>query len=442
MSKGSAKIFVLDTNVVLHDYNCLKHFQDNDVVLPIVLLEELDNVKKGNDQLNFNAREFTRILDRFSGQELFDKGISLGEGMGRLYVEPGRRGSELLQTSFPDPIPDHRIIAIAEYVRDKNPDRSVVLISKDINMRMKAKAVGVMAQDYTSDKVKNIRELTHEVKPFKRVSPEIIKRLYAGERVPFRQARSGSLPKGHSYCLLESGSSSALTHYNPIHQAMDLVQKRKCFGIEPRNMEQTFCFDALLDPEIELVAITGKAGTGKTLLALAAALELNQDYQQIYLARPIVALANRDLGFLPGSADDKINPYMQPLFDNLSVIKNNLRPGSSELRQIEEMQRSGKLVLSALAFIRGRSLSDVYFIVDEAQNLTPHEVKTIITRAGSNTKIVFTGDIDQIDSPYLDSQSNGLSYLINKMQGQKIFASITLVKGERSPLADLASKLL
>ena len=443
MGTGVKKIFILDTNVVLHDYNCLRNFQDNDVVLPIVILEELDNTKKGNDQLNFNAREFTRIIDHYSTRGSFSEGISMGEGRGKLYIETGKAGSELLRTSFPDNIPDHRILAIAEYVRDKNTNNQVILISKDINLRMKAKAVNIASQDYTSDKVRNIKELTNEPKPFTRVSPDIINKLYSGQKVPYREIRSGgSFPRGHIYTTLKGFNSSVLAHYDPVNKTMESVEKKRCFGIEPRNAEQTFCFDALLDPAINLVAITGKAGTGKTLLALAAALSLNQQYQQIYLARPIVALANKDLGFLPGGANEKINPYMQPLFDNLSVIKNNLKQGGAEMRQIEEMQRADRLVLSALAFIRGRSLSDVYFIVDEAQNLTPHEVKTIITRAGSNTKIVFTGDIDQIDSPYLDSQSNGLSYLINKMKGQNIFASITLIKGERSPLADLASKLL
>ena len=443
MGTGVKKIFILDTNVVLHDYNCLKNFQDNDVVLPIVILEELDNTKKGNDQLNFNAREFTRIIDHFSTHGSFSEGISMGEGRGKLYIETGKLGSDLLRASFPDNIPDHRILAIAEYVRDKYSNNQVILISKDINLRMKAKAVNITAQDYTSDKVRNIKELTHEPKPLTRVSPGIINKLYSGQKVPYREVRAGGgFPKGHNYTVLKGFNSSVLTHYDPVSKTMELVEKKRCFGIEPRNVEQTFCFDALLDPAISLVAITGKAGTGKTLLALAAALSLNQHYQQIYLARPIVALANKDLGFLPGGANEKINPYMQPLFDNLSVIKNNLKQGGAEIHQIEEMQRADRLVLSALAFIRGRSLSDVYFIVDEAQNLTPHEVKTIITRAGSNTKIVFTGDIDQIDSPYLDSQSNGLSYLINKMKGQDVFASITLVKGERSPLADLASRLL
>ena len=217
---------------------------------------------------------------------------------------------------------------------------------------------------------------------------------------------------------------------------------RSAYGIEPRNAEQTFSIDALLRPEVQLISLTGKAGTGKTLLALAAALHQEHLFKQILLARPIVPLANRDIGFLPGDVNEKIGPYMQPLYDNLSVIKHKFKPQSKELVKIEEMERNQKLMITPLAYIRGRSLADVFFIVDEAQNLTPHEVKTIITRAGEGTKIIFTGDIHQIDSPYLDMKSNGLSYLTDKMRAQEIFAHVNLVKGERSYLAELASNLL
>ena len=216
----------------------------------------------------------------------------------------------------------------------------------------------------------------------------------------------------------------------------------RTFGIEPRNAEQAFALDVLLDDNIKLVGVTGKAGTGKTLLALAAALQMRDKYQQILLARPIVALSNKDLGFLPGDEKEKMAPYMQPLFDNLTVIKNQFSSSSKEITELNDMQKSGKLVIEALAYIRGRSLSETYFIIDEAQNLTPHEIKTIITRAGENTKIVFTGDVQQIDSPYLDAQSNGLAYMIDKMKGQSIFAHTNLIKGERSKLAELASDLL
>ena len=444
MAKTSAypKIFVLDTNVVLHDYLCIYNFQENDLVIPIVVLEELDKMKKGNDQINYNAREFTRELDKIAGDEMFAGGISLGKKLGKLSIETGKPFSLELKRSFPDETPDHRILAITEHVKASNPDRQVILVTKDINLRMKAKSVGLLAQDYKSDKVQNIEEL-NKVAETVSCSSELVSKLYESrEGIPAEDFKIKGLSKGNAYYIFDGGQSTVLAYYNSAHGLMERVDKHRCFGIEPRNAEQTFCMDALLRPEIPLIAITGKAGTGKTLLALAAALAQNQLYERIYLARPIVPLANRDLGFLPGTAKDKIEPYMQPLFDNLGVIRQRLKQNSAEYRKIEEMQKNETLVLSALAYIRGRSLSETFFIVDEAQNLTPHEVKTIITRAGEGTKIVLTGDIEQIDSPYLDSQSNGLSYLSDKMKDQSIFVHINLLKGERSKLAELASDLL
>ncbi len=442
MAKKVSKIFVLDTNVVLHDYMCIYNFQDNDLIIPIVVLEELDKMKKGNDQINFNAREFTRELDKIAGDEMFNGGIKLGKNMGKLSIETGKPFSPELKRSFPEETPDHRILAITEYVKKAHLDRQVILVSKDINLRMKAKSVGLLAQDYKSDKVQNIEEL-YKIAATLPCTSELIAKLYENrDGIPVKDFKIKDLPKGNAYFILDSGQSTALAYHSGNSERMVRVDKHRCFGIEPRNAEQTFCMDALLRPEVQLVAITGKAGTGKTLLALAAALTQNQLYTQIYLARPIVPLANRDLGFLPGSAKDKIEPYMTPLFDNLGVIKQRLKQTSEEFRKIEEMQKNETLVLSALAYIRGRSLSETFFIVDEAQNLTPHEVKTIITRAGEGTKIVLTGDIEQIDSPYLDSQSNGLSYLTDKMKDQPIFTHINLLKGERSKLAELASDLL
>jgi PhoH-like ATPase len=262
------------------------------------------------------------------------------------------------------------------------------------------------------------------------------------EGIPIEQFRIDPEPVPNQYFILKGSHSSALVHFEPQKKVLNRVLKQKVYGIEPRNAEQTFAIDALLSDEIHLISITGKAGTGKTLLALASAIHQRQKFAQIFLARPIIPLSNRDIGFLPGDVKEKIGPYMQPLFDNLDVIKNKFSPTSKDYQKIEEMQITEKLIITPLAFIRGRSLSNVFFIVDEAQNLTPHEVKTIITRAGEGTKMVFTGDIEQIDTPYLDMKSNGLSYLTDKMIGQEIFAHINLVKGERSFLAELASNLL
>ncbi|MFC2104585.1 PhoH family protein [Bacteroidota bacterium] len=439
--KKNKKVFVIDTNVILHDFNCLYKFQENDVVLPIVVLEELDHLKKGDNQINFHAREFTRELDKLSGDNLFNGGISLGKGLGKLSIETGKPYSDKLKESFPEATPDHRILAIAEVVKEKKKTNEVILVSKDINLRMKAKSLGIIAQDYKNDQIADLEKIHKDIEIVENVDDQLVSKFYEShEGIPISEFKLKPLP--HQYYILKGQKSSALAHYDPFQKILQRVEKQRTYGIDPRNAEQTFSIDALTRPDIQLIALTGKAGTGKTLLALAAALHQEKKFNQILLARPIVPLANRDMGFLPGDVKEKILPYMQPLFDNLSVIKNQFKAQSKEYMQIEEMQKTEKLIISPLAYIRGRSLSNVFFIVDEAQNLTPHEVKTIITRAGEGTKMIFTGDIHQIDSPYLDLKSNGLSYVADRMKGQDIFAHVNLIKGERSYLAELASDLL
>ena len=443
MAKSNIKIFVLDTNVLLHDYKCIYNFQDNDIVIPIVALEELDKFKKGNDTLNFNARESTRELDELIGKADPVKGIPIGKGHGKLYLALGQKYPDSMKVSFPEPTADHRILAIAEKVSKDNPGRKVVVVSKDINLRVKAKSLGIAAEDYTTDKVQNIEVIYKGIDTIDNVNPELINKIYqdrAGVSVDeFKFSREIF---AHEYLILKGDNKSALTHYDPFERRINLVEKKKIYGIEPRNAEQALALDALMRPEINLISLTGKAGTGKTLLAVAAALQQAGTYEQIFVARPIIPLTNQDLGFLPGDVKEKIGPYMMPLFDNLGVIKHQFGANSKEVHKIDEMLKDERLVITPLAYIRGRSLSNAFFIIDEAQNLTPHEVKTIVTRAGENVKIVFTGDIQQIDSPYLDSTSNGLSYLTDKMKGQNLFAHMNLVKGERSALAELASDLL
>ena len=256
------------------------------------------------------------------------------------------------------------------------------------------------------------------------------------------KSNRGKSKKCNHFYILKNGRTSALAYYNPFKDVVERVEKLYTYGIKPKNAEQTFALHAIMNPEIKLVTLQGVAGTGKTLLALAGSLEQRKQYKQIILARPIVPLSNKDIGYLPGDVHDKINPYMEPLWDNLKFIKNQFSENEKRHKQILEMEEDEKIVITPLAFIRGRSLSDIIFIVDEAQNLTPHEVKTIITRAGENSKIIFTGDINQIDTPYLDEQSNGLSYLIDRLKGHQLFAHITLEKGERSELANLANDLL
>jgi PhoH-like ATPase len=443
MAKKKRKIFIIDTNVLLHDYQSIYKFQENDVIIPIVVLEELDRFKKGNDQINFHAREFTRELDKISGDNLLSEGIPLGEDLGSLFIETGKEFSDRVSKSFPEKTSDHRILAIADYVCTKNKDVSVALITKDINLRMKAKSLGIMAQDYENDKVANIDDLYRGIDTISDIDSEKIDRLYEEpEGVSAEEMDFPITPEGHQFYILKNNGSSALAHYHPVTRVVNRIMKQTTYGIDPRNAEQTFAIEALTNPDIQLVALTGKAGTGKTLLALASALQQHRRYKQIFLARPIVPLANRDLGFLPGDVKEKIEPYMQPLFDNLTVIKHKFSHQSPEFVRINDMIKEEKLVITPLAYIRGRSLSNIFFIVDEAQNLTPHEVKTIITRAGEDTKMIFTGDIEQIDSPYLDTGSNGLSYLSDKMKGQDIFAHVNLLKGERSFLSELASRIL
>ncbi|MGC9353754.1 MAG: PhoH family protein [Mariniphaga sp.] len=439
---SKSKIFILDTNVILHDHTCIYQFQDNDIILPITVLEELDKFKRGNDLINYQAREFVRVLDEIVGDELFNGGKSLGKGKGKLRIETGKPFSEEMKASFREDIPDHRILAIAEYTTKAYPKRKTILVSKDINLRMKAKSLGISAEDYKTDQVTDENVLDKTLKTFENFDDNLINLLYEKSSVELNELKLDFKPEANECFILKGNSSSVLARFDSKTGRVLRVEKKPAYGIKPRNAEQTFSLSVLMDPEIQLVALTGKAGTGKTLLALAAAIELHQSFDQILLARPIVALSNRDLGFLPGDASEKINPYMQPLFDNLSVIKHAFNPRSQEYLKVEELQKEEKLVITPLAYIRGRSLSNSFFIIDEAQNLTPHEIKTIITRAGEGTKMVFTGDLQQIDSPYLDMKSNGLAYMTDRMKNQDLFAHINLVKGERSYLAELASNLL
>ncbi len=442
---GAKKNFVLDTNVILHDYKCIENFQENDIYLPIVVLEELDKFKKGSDQINYNAREFVRELDTLTSNDLFLKGASLGPGKGTLHVVTGDKYQEKIYQSFPEKTADHRILSCTLSVAESEKDRKVktILVTKDVNLRMKARSLGIEVEDYITDKVINVDIFKRAQDIYENIDPDLIDKMYAspdGIDADLFDIKSKLEP--NECFILKSVRNSVLARYNPFTNKFKKVEKASNYGIQPRNAEQSFAFEVLNDPDVKLIGLTGKAGTGKTLLALASALKQANVYKQILLARPIVALANKDLGFLPGDEKQKVAPYMQPLFDNLNVIKGQFAPGGSDARKIDDLQKNGQLVIEALAFIRGRSLSETFCIIDEAQNLTPHEIKTIITRAGEGTKMVFTGDIQQIDSPYLDAQSNGLAYMVDKMKGQELFAHINLIKGERSQLSELASDLL
>lgn len=443
------KIFVLDTNIVLHDYKAIRKFQDNDIVIPIAVLEELDKFKKGTDALSFNARGFMRDIDRLTEGKMFGKsGVPLGKGLGNIKIEPNHPFPDSMKDLFHDDIQDHRILATAIWVRDNNPDRFVALVTKDINLRMKAKAAGMVAQDYLTDRVEEnkVEFSQKEVQFIDSLPDDVMQELAYGKDnvIDWRSVSKASPSANQLYKFKWNSHDGEIVcaRYDADMDKIMLVRKREACGIKPRNDEQKFALDACLNRKIQLVSLTGGAGTGKTLLALASALELEKEFDQIILSRPTVILGNQDIGFLPGDQKNKMSPFLQPLMDNLNVIKALYRPSSREYQHIEGLLKDEKLLITPLAYIRGRSLGKAFFIIDEAQNLTPHEIKTIITRAGEGTKMVFTGDIFQIDQPYLDQWSNGLTHLGEKMAGQKLFEHVFLKKGERSELSEIASKLL
>ncbi len=445
---GKAKIFVLDTNVILHDHKAIRKFQDNNLVIPIAVVEELDKFKKGNDALAYNARGFMRDIDRITeGKDFGRDGLPIAPGLGRIKVEPNHPFSEEYAAMFKDDIQDHRILSTAMWVRDHNPGTFVALVTKDVNLRLKAKAAGMAVQDYLTDKVEEakIENAQREVQILTLDSEKMQQLVYGpGTSLDWKDVCAEKPVPNQCFKLRweESGKGGVCARYDADENRVILVKSRQAYGIRPRNDEQAMALDALLNRKIDLVSLTGGAGTGKTLLALAAALEQEHEYEQIILSRPTVVLGNQDLGFLPGDQKQKMSPFLQPLMDNLNVIKSQFRPNSREALRIESMLSQEKLIIEPLAYIRGRSLGKCYFIIDESQNLTPHEMKTIITRAGEGTKMVFTGDIFQIDQPYLDQWSNGLTHLGEKMAGQKLFQHIFLKKGERSRLSEIASKLL
>jgi PhoH-like ATPase len=435
---------VIDTNVLLHDPTALQRFEEHDLALPITVLEELDHFKRGADTINLHAREAARTLDNLAGNGSLtaENGVPLGDHLGRLRVLVGGAHESSVRDVFTADSPDHRILAASITEQKKTPGREVILVTKDVSLRLKARSLGMIAEDYENDKVPDLKELYTGRFDLEGIDNDLIDRLYTLPfQVPFEEFGLDT-PYPNAYYILRGYNKSALARYDAQTDMMVRVEKRPAFGIYPRNAEQTFALDALINPDVQLVTLSGKAGTGKTLLALAGALEARRKFQQIYLARPVIPLANKDIGYLPGDIKEKLDPYMQPLWDNLSVIKSQFKGNDPNLLAIQNMLDHEKLHISPLAFIRGRSLNRIFFIVDEAQNLTGHEVKTVITRAGEGTKVIFTGDPQQIDSPYLDARSNGLTRLIDKMKGQSIYAHVTLEKGERSELAELASNIL
>ena len=438
-----AKIFVLDTSVLLYDHMAIHHFEDNDIIIPITVLEELDQFKVGNSSLNYEAREIIRQLDELSKDRGLNEWISLGTKKGRIKIATPTLPHQGINANevFGEVKNDHRILNVAISTMEDFPKTKVTLVTKDINLRIKARALGLKSDDYLTGKVTDMEHISEGSMSIHELDGQLISDIYQYRRI----AENGVLKEhkyANGYYILNNCQDSALVRYDGDSDTLICVEKNYAYGIKPKNAEQTFALNALLNPDIKLIALQGVAGTGKTLLALAAALEQKQSYDQILLSRPIIPLSNREIGFLPGDANDKISPYMQPLWDNLKYIRSQHKENSRKNKHIDELIAEGTIEITALTFIRGRTLANTFFIVDEAQNLTPHEIKTIITRAGEGTKVVFTGDVHQIDTPYLDEQSNGLTYIIDRLKGNSLFAHIKLEHGERSELANLANQML
>ena len=442
-TQDARKIFVLDTSVILFDHQVLDSFEEHDIAIPLTVLEELDRFKKGGGVLQRNAREFIRRLDGYSGDKILREWIPLnGDGSGRVKVvmANGHKAASDLQ-GLPMSENDHRILAAALGLQSEETERRVILVSKDINLRLKARALELPAEDYKHIQIQDLENLYRGKSLVEVDDSSLVDRLHREGSLDWEEVFEVE-PKANHFFILTGDGRSGLAWYDPRERVLQRLVKESAYGVSPRNAEQTFALQAILDPKSPLVTLTGAAGTGKTLIALAGALARRRDFRRIYLARPIVPLSNRDIGYLPGDAQSKIHPYMLPLWDNLAFIKSQFEPSDKEYRHLEEMVEREKLQVIPLAYIRGRSFSRIMFIVDEAQNLTPHEIKTIITRAGEGTKIVLTGDVFQIDTPYLDAQSNGLSFLIDRLKGQALYAHVNLEKGERSVLANLASSML
>lgn len=436
------KTFVLDTNVLLHDPEALFRFEDNDLIIPMTVIEEIDRFKKDLSETGRNARQFSRIMDSLREKAKLIEGVELETG-GHLRVDLyTEEQMHKLSPELRADRGDNRILAVALDVKSSSKT-SVILVTKDTNLRIKADALGLTAEDYESDKV-SLDELysgTAEV----HLTRDDIDLFYSQGFLPLEE----EFLANQCLTLMDAANPShtALARYNrALRQAVPLLRSPKegLWGIHPRNREQQFAIDLLLNEDVQLVTLVGKAGTGKTLLAIAAGLNKSADegqYSRLLVSRPVFPLG-RDLGFLPGDLEEKLSPWMQPIFDNVELLLGAVEEGSKRKRGYKELVDLGLLEIEALTYIRGRSIPKQYMIVDESQNLTPHEIKTIITRAGEGTKIILTGDPEQIDNPYIDSASNGLTYVVEKFKGEEIAGHVTLSKGERSCLAELAANLL
>jgi PhoH-like ATPase len=433
------KNYILDTNVLLHDPNSLLNFADNYVHIPIEVIEEIDRFKRESTELGRNARTVSRMLDGFRGDGSLSEGVKLPNG-GTLKIGFQKNGSS--EITINGNSVDNRILSYAAGIHKAQPKSEAIMVSKDINLRIKADAVGLHAEDYETDRIFVTDLYTGMVE-----LPVTTEKMAAFRANGELELSGGKKYFPNEYCTLideANPKKTALTKVDATGtKLVPIVDSRESiWGIKPRNREQHYAFDALLDDRVKLVTLMGKAGTGKTLLAMAAGLKrtvLDREFRRLVVARPTISMG-KELGFLPGSLEEKLAPWMQPIHDALEMLS-DLNMGQDH-RRSGDLMRSGAIVVEALSYIRGRSIANQFMIIDEAQNLTPLEVKTIVTRVGHGTKIVFTGDPYQIDNPYVDSSSNGFNYVISRFRDQPIAAHIELQKGERSELAELAANIL
>jgi PhoH-like ATPase len=434
------KIYILDTNVLIHDPKAIFNFEDNDVVLPIYVIEEIDKLKKESGNRGASARIAARFIDEFRSKGCLAHGVEIEKGV-FFRVETEGDATEL-PASLKRDIVDNRILAIALYIKKKEKKKKVILISKDVNMRIKADAMEINVEDYKTDKMDLDELYTGNIEV--EVSSTSMKKYEKSGRLKYDEIMKEE-PTVNCFVTMNYKEKIVSGRYNGETKRIERMtfSDVSVWGVRGRNDEQEFALDLLMDESIKVVTLVGKAGTGKTLLAVASGLEQvveRSKYKKLFIARPIVAMG-KDLGYLPGSEKEKLKPWMQPIFDNIDFLANAKEDKAGE-KVIMGLESMGLLKIEALTYIRGRSIPEGFMIIDEAQNLTPHEIKTIVTRAGENTKIVFTGDPYQIDNPYLDTESNGLTYLAERFRDVKIAGHITLKKGERSELAELAATLL
>lgn len=445
--KLNGKEFVLDTNILIDDSAAMFGFGKHDVTIPIQVLEELDHFKSGQDLKGDSAREVSRQIDNLFSEKIYTEGVSLGPGKGKLRIYLLKQMNFEVKKSLKEDTKDHRIISVALNRKEvRGQTKEVILVSNDINLRIKAGSFGLKVEGRKADRIDDISGL-YSGKTLIETDEEIVNidKVYKEKKAdPTKLVEYLKRPLfPNEFFSIKISAKSIMLRYVESQKLLIVVKEDLIYGrVKAKNLEQKLALNAVLDPEISLITFTGKAGTGKTLVAIGAALSIIKNYDQILITRPIVPLSNKDIGFLPGDAGEKVGPYMQPLFDNIRVLKKNNGETAKVSENIDRYLRDEKIVIEPLAFIRGRSFNNTLFIVDESQNLTPREIKTIVTRMGNDSKVIFTGDIYQIDHPYLDAHSNGLTYLIDSSKFYEKAAHIEFEKGERSALAEWAAENL